>query len=77
VTSKNRDQDGVKAARGARTAGLQGGGGEPDPRDRQALISNMVIGSRSPAGRWNSALCNPSQRGSPGGVICSYLGQSL
>lgn len=50
-----------------------------DPGDCQALISNMVIGSRSPAGRRNLAFCKPC-RGSPGaggGVICSYLGQSL
>lgn len=36
-----------------------------DPWDLQALISNMIIGSRSPAGRRNLAFCKPC-RGSLG-----------
>lgn len=48
----------------------------PGPRNVRVLISNLVIGNCTPAGRRNSAFCKPCRR-PPGRVICSYLGQSF
>lgn len=53
-----------------------GSGAWRDPWDCQALISNMVIGSRGPPEFGVLQTMSRLPRGG-GGVICVYLGQSL